>query len=174
MKKFSALIALTLVLNQAITASPTPWKGSIFARSGPKNLTNQAAVNAVFDYVVVGGGTAGLVMAARLSENSMISVAVVEAGGFYEQDPTTSLLQIPLYDTLWTGKDPKDTNPAVDWGFVTTPQQVCSAVMNDKAFAENYCPGCAKRAYSLRSRKVPWGKQCSELHGLLEKYKRCL
>lgn len=129
MKQFSALTALTLALNQVVTASPTPWKGSSSSGSGPKNLTNQAAVNAVFDYVVVGGGTAGLVMAARLSENPSISIAVVEAGGFYEQDPTTSLLQIPLYDTLWTGKDPKDTNPAVDWGFVTTPQQVCPTVV---------------------------------------------
>lgn len=135
MKQFSALAALTLALNQVVTGSPTPWKGSISSRSATKNLTNQAAVNAVFDYVVVGGGTAGLVMAARLSENPSISVAVVEAGGFYEQDPTTSLLQIPLYDTLWTGKDPKDTNPAVDWGFVTTPQQVCPTVV----VSQNLC-----------------------------------
>lgn len=34
----------------------------------------------VYDYVVVGGGTAGLVVAARLTENPDISVCVVEAG----------------------------------------------------------------------------------------------
>lgn len=33
-----------------------------------------------FDYVIVGGGTAGLVLANRLSANSSISVAVIEAG----------------------------------------------------------------------------------------------
>ncbi|KAK1226904.1 hypothetical protein PQX77_010120 [Marasmius sp. AFHP31] len=34
-----------------------------------------------YDYVIVGGGTAGLTTAARLTENSNIKVAVIEAGG---------------------------------------------------------------------------------------------
>ncbi|TFK43893.1 hypothetical protein BDQ12DRAFT_595605, partial [Crucibulum laeve] len=33
-----------------------------------------------FDYVVIGGGTAGLVVAARLAEISDVTVAVLEAG----------------------------------------------------------------------------------------------
>jgi choline dehydrogenase len=37
--------------------------------------------NASYDYVVVGGGTAGLTIAARLAEDSNTTVAVVEAGG---------------------------------------------------------------------------------------------
>ncbi|GMG13125.1 unnamed protein product [Aspergillus oryzae] len=39
-----------------------------------------------FDYVIVGGGTAGLAMARRLSQDGTASVAVIEAGGFYETD----------------------------------------------------------------------------------------
>ena len=42
--------------------------------------------NATYDYVVIGGGTAGLTIAARLAEDPDVSVAVIEAGGFYQQD----------------------------------------------------------------------------------------
>lgn len=83
------------------------------------------AKNASFDYVIVGGGTAGLTLANRLSEDSSVRVAVIEAGNFYE---TTSgnFSQIPGNDVYYNGKDPKDTNPLLDWGFTTTPQSVSS------------------------------------------------
>ncbi|EYE92427.1 GMC family oxidoreductase [Aspergillus ruber CBS 135680] len=76
--------------------------------------------NATYDYIVVGGGNAGLTVAARLAEDSSISVAVIEAGTFYEI-ANGNLSQIPAYDTYWSGKDPDNDSP-VDWGFVTTPQ----------------------------------------------------
>lgn len=36
--------------------------------------------NTEFDYVIIGGGTAGAVLANRLTENKNVSVAVIEGG----------------------------------------------------------------------------------------------
>ena len=77
--------------------------------------------NATYDYIVVGGGTAGLTIATRLAEKG--TVAVVEAGSFYEIS-NGNYSQIPAYDAEFTSKDRSDVNPLVDWGFVTTPQAV--------------------------------------------------
>jgi hypothetical protein len=40
-----------------------------------------------YDYVIVGGGTSGLVVANRLSEDYNVSVAVIEAGGVELYNP---------------------------------------------------------------------------------------
>ena len=83
---------------------------------------------AQFDYVVIGGGTAGLAVAARLAENVSSTVAIIEAGGFYEDTPIANLSTIPAEDVWYAGSSPSDTNPSIDWGFVTTPQAVSSMV----------------------------------------------
>ncbi|KAI9369636.1 hypothetical protein BJX61DRAFT_545409 [Aspergillus egyptiacus] len=54
--------------------------------------------NATYDYVVVGGGTAGNAIAARLAlDPANYSVAVVEAGSFYEI-LNSNRTQVPGYD----------------------------------------------------------------------------
>lgn len=75
-----------------------------------------------YDYVIIGGGTAGLVLAERLSEDAGVEVAVIEAGTYYEiANPILST--IPAGDTVFVGADPGDGNRLVDWNFVTTPQE---------------------------------------------------
>ena len=79
--------------------------------------------NATFDYVIVGGGTAGLTIATRLASDPAVTVAVIEAGGFYEID-NGNRSTVPGYANFYTGSDPKNYQPLVDWGFTTVPQTV--------------------------------------------------
>ncbi|KAE9975956.1 hypothetical protein EG328_002882 [Venturia inaequalis] len=72
-------------------------------------------VNATFDYVVVGGGTAGLAIAARLAENPTISVAVVEAGGFYESENSNKSIIPGYYNDAPISRN-------TNWAFTTEPE----------------------------------------------------
>ena len=79
--------------------------------------------NETYDYVIVGGGTAGLVVAHRLAENPNITIAVVEAGSFYEFS-NGNQSQIPFYSSKYVSGDPEDMQPLIDWELVTVPQPV--------------------------------------------------
>lgn len=66
-----------------------------------------------YDYIIVGGGTAGLVLARRLSSDPEIEVAVIEAGKNRLDDP---LVDIPGMHPQMLGND------EYEWNFRTTPQ----------------------------------------------------
>lgn len=66
-----------------------------------------------YDFVIVGGGTAGLVVACRLSEDPNTQVLVLEAGSNRLDDPR---LKIPASWHSLLG------NPEFDWAFESTPQ----------------------------------------------------
>ena len=66
-------------------------------------------VSSPLDFIIVGGGTAGLALAARLSENDRFQVGVLEAGENKLDDPLVSVptlyiqgLNVPGHD--WTLK----------------------------------------------------------------------
>ena len=70
-------------------------------------------VDDVFDYIIVGGGTAGLVVASRLTEDSDVSVLVVEAGADHSNNP---LVLTPGLAGGMYG------NEEFDWNFGSVPQ----------------------------------------------------
>lgn len=65
-----------------------------------------------FDYIIVGAGTAGCVMAARLSEDEQVSVCLIEAGGEADEPAIAEPAMWPMLE----GTD-------IDWAFKTTPQR---------------------------------------------------
>ncbi|KAG8162351.1 hypothetical protein KVR01_008116 [Diaporthe batatas] len=79
--------------------------------------------NASFDYVVIGGGTSGLTLASRLAATSA-SVAVIEAGGFYEVENGNNSV-VPLYSLTgiaFIDPSPDFTpQPIMDWSLVSEP-----------------------------------------------------
>lgn len=91
-------------------------------------------IDASFDYVVVGGGTAGSVVATRLAQESF-RVALVEAGGYYE---VGSLAAVPAADVIPAGAD-VNTNSSIDWGFVAYGQPGANG--RDIHYARGKCLG---------------------------------
>ncbi|EXK76493.1 hypothetical protein FOQG_18764 [Fusarium oxysporum f. sp. raphani 54005] len=64
------------------------------------------------DFIIVGGGTAGLALAARLTEDGTHSVLVLEAGA---RPDTVASYRIP-------GANQQVLGSAIDWSFGTLPQ----------------------------------------------------
>ncbi|XP_011692823.1 PREDICTED: neither inactivation nor afterpotential protein G isoform X2 [Wasmannia auropunctata] len=63
-----------------------------------------------YDYIVVGAGTSGCVIASRLSEMPNVTVLLVEAGGYFGW-----LSTVPLLAPMMQGTE-------VDWAYQTEPQ----------------------------------------------------
>ncbi len=67
-----------------------------------------------FDYIVVGAGSAGSVVAARLSEDENVSVLLIEGGG---SDDLPEVKDPTKWPTLFYGD--------LDWGWSTQPLRSC-------------------------------------------------
>ncbi|VBB75829.1 Putative GMC oxidoreductase possibly involved in aflatoxin biosynthesis, member of the aflatoxin cluster [Podospora comata] len=121
--RVSSLFSTTKNHDEARMDGRIQAKDLLSSHFGPYGWPGQS-----FDYVIVGGGTAGLAMAKRLSEDNANSVAVIEAGGFYEIEGG-NMTEVPMYLFNYFFDNGHVKNPLFDWYQYTVPQ-----------------PGLAKRA----------------------------
>lgn len=98
-----------------------------------------SSLSANYDYVIVGGGSAGCVLANRLSVNPRVKVLLLEAGG---DDRFIPFVHVPV-GYLWS-----IANPKVDWCLKTEP-----------------VPGLHGRTLAYPRGKVLGG--CSSINGMI-------
>lgn len=86
--------------------------GSAFTCASPVQQTRQQDSGS-YDFIIVGGGTAGLALAARLTEDGKTTALVLEAGGPPDQVAASKA----------PGADLQVLGSPIDWGFTTLPQE---------------------------------------------------
>lgn len=87
---------------------------------GLKNSRRAGSARDTYDYVVIGGGTAGCVLAGRLTEDPTVSVLLLEAG----RSDWHPFIHVPAgFAKLTAGP--------YQWGFTSAPQRAC----NDRVIA---------------------------------------
>lgn len=78
---------------------------------------------------IIGGGTAGLTIAARLTENPQTSVLVLEAGNDHSND--TNVLSPGLYTGMYG-------NPEYDWNYKTVPQVKATEISHARVSVDTF------------------------------------
>uniref|UniRef100_A0A0A9XMA3 Glucose dehydrogenase [acceptor] n=1 Tax=Lygus hesperus TaxID=30085 RepID=A0A0A9XMA3_LYGHE len=85
------------------------------AERGDESWTDACALRDSYDFIIIGGGTAGSILANRLSEVPQWSVLLLEAG----KDETYES-KIPFFPLLLE-------KTSMDWNYTTTRQKICKS-----------------------------------------------
>src|SRR3954469_24777195 len=89
------------------SSSPTSTRNNL-----SRVQSDNQAMTQTYDYIIVGAGAAGCVLANRLTEDRDVRVLLLEAGG-RDLHP---LLQIPIGWTMAAA------HPAFNWNYSTEPE----------------------------------------------------
>lgn len=115
---FNAIVVLTVaVIMAAYYSGRGPFKKASIVT---EKLDDE------YDYIVVGAGTAGSVVAARLSEDNHNKVLLLEAGSHYNEAAPKIHIPLHLFDFQHT---------RFDWEYYTIPQTVsCLGLKDNKGY----------------------------------------
>ena len=112
--------------------------------------TSTTDLESSYDFFIVGGGTSGLTIASRLSEDSGINVLVLEAGANHLTDPRVI---VPALCMQAPGSD-------LDWQFLTVPQVSSHHVLNHIWRVVTSIAGAVGKSQdSSTTRSPPWRLQ---------------
>ena len=104
---------IKLLIAAGVTAAAARDMAEQTALAQANQAAQLANLRSEYDYIVVGAGASGCVMAHRLSQSGQASVLVIEGGG-------TNLDQEKIYNPrVYTQNFGTDT----DWGYKSTPQK---------------------------------------------------
>jgi hypothetical protein len=120
-------ISAWLLSGFAVSAA-AQWFESLEAQGLLGSHFGIPGVGAQYDYVILGGGTAGLTLARRLAQDARYTVAVIEAGDFYEFANGNNTA-VPGLSAAFLGSNPTLRNPYLDWYQPFEPQPVRSSAI---------------------------------------------
>jgi choline dehydrogenase-like flavoprotein len=91
-----------------------------------------------FDYIIIGAGSAGCVLATRLSEDPNVRVALLEAGG--SDDAPEISMTISTGPHSW-GLDDTSLRSATEFDVVLLPP-IFTLLANDPTYTFSRTPSC--------------------------------
>lgn len=129
------IVSVFLALPLLAALCHSEWIESISATGLIGSHFGVPGLDGVYDYVILGGGTAGLAMGRRLASDTNHTVAVVNAGDFYEFANGNNT-EIPAFAAAFVGSNPIAKNPLLDWYQYTERQPVRPPRLTD---VDNLC-----------------------------------
>ncbi|KAK6190335.1 hypothetical protein SNE40_002225 [Patella caerulea] len=108
---FGSLLLVVNVVILAVLVQQRFFSGDKLESSLAKDI------DPTYDYIIVGAGSAGSVLANRLSIDSSLKVLVLEAGSD-DQQPSSTVLKVPMMCALAQRTE-------YDWQYSSVPQKNC-------------------------------------------------